>query len=299
MTPLLIVEGLSKTYGGPNAARLAVDDLSFCVHPGEIVGLIGPNGAGKTTTLSMLAGITRPTAGTARFSQDLIARRQGLVCVGFSPQVPAFHPFFSAREELRRWGALAGVPVKELAERVHEALSRVDLADRAMDGLNTFSRGMLQRVSLAQALLHQPSVLLLDEPTSSLDPVAHAKTLNILQEERHAGRSILVSSHNLTEVSNVCDRVLLVKSGRIVEALPIRSSTELCCIDISCAQVPPKILRLVDRATPTADGFRLTLHISSKRAVLAALTDDMQIELRSVSEARTDLYEAYRRHFDD
>ena len=299
MTPLLAVEGLEKIYESPTGPKVALKGVSFSVSPGEIVGVIGPNGAGKTTTLSILAGITRATAGTLNFREDINATRHRIACIGFSPQIPAFHSFFSAKDELAHWGALAGVPMGELPTRVQAVLSRVDLADRSLDGLETFSRGMLQRLSLAQALLHQPPILLLDEPTSSLDPVAQSRALKILQEERDAGRAVIVSSHNLTEVASACDRVVFMRSGEIVEVISTHAPKELFWIEVSCRRAPAGIAEFIVRQVPIDGGVRFTVSAAAKRRLLAVLAVDADVEVLSICEARVDLHETYRKHFNE
>jgi len=200
-------EGLTKRYGG----RAAVRDLDLSVRAGEVYGFLGPNGAGKTTTLRMLLGLVRPTAGTVRlFGRPPAAGR--LAGVGALIEGPAFYPYLSGRENLRVLARYAGTP----AERVPLVLDLVDLADRAGDRYAGYSLGMKQRLGVAAALLKDPRLLILDEPTNGLDPAGTADMRRLIRRLGAAGCTVLLSSHLLGEVEQVCDRVGVVSQGRLV-----------------------------------------------------------------------------------
>jgi ABC-2 type transport system ATP-binding protein len=198
---------LTKRYG----QLVAVDKVSLTVRPGEVYGFLGPNGAGKTTTLRMLLGLVRPTAGTIRlFGQ---APGPGLLNdVGALIEGPAFYPYLSGRENLRVLARYAGCPMG----RIDIVLDLVDLTDRAGDRYGTYSLGMKQRLGVAAALLKDPKLLILDEPTNGLDPAGMADMRRLIRRLGAAGKTVLLSSHMLGEVQQICDRVGVVSGGRLI-----------------------------------------------------------------------------------
>lgn len=208
------VDHLSKTFG----AVRAVDDLSFEVGPGRVTGFLGPNGAGKTTTLRMLLGLVVPTSGTAtvggRLYQDL--RNPGRM-VGAALEASSFHPGRTARDHLRVLAPQVGVPTT----RCDEVLELVGLADAARRRVGGFSLGMRQRLGLATTLLGDPRVLLLDEPANGLDPEGIAWLRSLLRYLAGQGRTVLVSSHVLSEVHQTVDDVVIIAKGRLVQACPL------------------------------------------------------------------------------
>jgi len=209
--PMIEVEGLTKFYG----AFPAIEELSFNARPGEIVGFLGPNGAGKTTTMRILAGYMPPTSGTARVAgfdvvdQSLDVRRR----VGYLPETVPLYPEMSVFEYLTFMGSLRRVP--ELEDRVDEVLEQVDMTERSESYIGNLSKGLRQRVGLAQALLHKPEVLILDEPTIGLDPAQIIEVRRIIQELGR-DRTVLLSTHILPEAQQVCGRVLIINRGKIV-----------------------------------------------------------------------------------
>jgi ABC-2 type transport system ATP-binding protein len=216
---LLVLERLGKTYRDPMTLQpfTAVDGISLALERGEIFGLLGPNGAGKTTTIKMILGLARPTTGRVRLEgrdpRDPAARR-GL---GYLPENPCFYDHLTASEYLDLAGALFGLDRGTLRARAGELLDRLGLRAHAKKQLRKFSKGMTQRLGLAQALLNRPSLLVLDEPMSGLDPVGRAEVKQLLREERSRGATVLLSSHVLAETETLCDRVGILKSGRLVE----------------------------------------------------------------------------------
>jgi ABC-2 type transport system ATP-binding protein len=208
---MIRVEGLTKDYG----ARRAIDQLTFHADPGEIVGFLGPNGAGKTTTMRILTGYMPPTSGTAQVAgfdiieNSLDVRRR----VGYLPETVPLYPDMSVFEYLKFMGDLRHL--KDVEDRVDEVLELVSMTDRADGYIGNLSKGMRQRIGLAQALLHRPEVLILDEPTIGLDPAQIIEVRNLI---RNLGqdRTVLLSTHILSEAQQVCNRILIINKGRIV-----------------------------------------------------------------------------------
>lgn len=206
---------LTKRYGD----FVAVDTLDLEVRPGEIFGLLGQNGAGKTTTILMLLGLTEPSGGTARVVGLDPARRPLEVKrrVGYLPDAVGFYGNLTGRENLRYTGKLNGLAAEEIEDQVGHVLEQVGLAGRADTRTDTYSRGMLQRLGIADALLKNPDVLILDEPTTSIDPIGVIEILDLLRSlVRERGMTILLSSHLLGQVQSVCDRVGIFAAGRLI-----------------------------------------------------------------------------------
>jgi len=212
--PLIEVRHLSKRYG----EATVVDDASFTVNGGEIFGLLGPNGAGKTTTILMLLGLTEISSGQARVlghdpeREPLAVKRR----VGYLPDSVGFYDHLTALDNLRYTARLMGMGESEREARIAAALRRVDLYAVADKRVGTFSRGMRQRLGLAEILMKNAAIAILDEPTSGLDPQATLELLDIIRGLKHDGVSVLLSSHLLDRVQSVCDRVALFQKGRIV-----------------------------------------------------------------------------------
>ncbi len=208
------VSGLTKRYG----KTTAVDGISFTISRGEIFGLLGPNGAGKTTTILMLLGLSDVTSGTVRVLGHDPGREplQVKSRVGYLPDSVGFYDNLTAVENLVYTARLIGIPAAERQERIEAALERVGLASVAHDRVGTYSRGMRQRLGLAEILMKKAAIAILDEPTSGLDPQATAELLEIIRSLRRDGVAVLLSSHLLERVQSVCDRVALFDKGRIV-----------------------------------------------------------------------------------
>jgi ABC-2 type transport system ATP-binding protein len=202
--------GLTKRYGD----LVAVDRLDLRVERGEIFGFLGPNGAGKTTTMRMLLGLIRPTEGEARMLGMDIATHlpQILANTGSMIEEPAFYPYLSGRDNLRAVARLTGTP----ESRVPEVLDRVDLTAAAGKKFKTYSMGMKQRLAVGAALLTDPELLILDEPANGLDPAGIVEMRSLMNELKSEGRTVMISSHVLHEVEQICDRIAIVNGGRIV-----------------------------------------------------------------------------------
>ncbi|MFD1323828.1 ABC transporter ATP-binding protein [Micromonospora sonneratiae] len=249
--------GLTKRYGD----LTAVDALSLSVRPGEVYGFLGPNGAGKTTTLRMLLGLVRPTAGTATLFGRPVGAAGHLARVGAMIEGPSFYPYLSGRDNLRVLARSAGVR----ADRVPAVLAQVDLADRAGDRYTTYSLGMKQRLGVAAALLKDPRLLILDEPTNGLDPAGMADMRDLIRRLGATGCTVLLSSHLLGEVQQICDRVGVVARGRLVaesSVAELRGATGLRVVaeplDLAADRirtlVGPDRVRLVDGALDVGIG---------------------------------------------
>ena len=203
------VEGLVKRYG----ELVAVDRVDLTVEPGDVFGYLGPNGAGKTTSLRMMLGLIRPSAGTVRlFGRDPQTSVKALEGVAGFVEAPSFYPYLNGRENLRLLAALDG---GEAASRIEESLGIVGLADRAKDRVGGYSHGMRQRLGIAAALLREPRLLMLDEPATGLDPGGMRDMRDLIRELSASGMTVLLSSHLLAEVEELCNRVAIVRSGRV------------------------------------------------------------------------------------
>ena len=211
---VISAEGLTKRYGNTSA----VDNISFEIRKGEVFGLLGPNGAGKTTTILMMLGLTEISSGSIQVlgydpaRQPLQVKRR----VGYLPDSVGFYDQLSAVENLSYTAKLMGLPLKERRFRIEQALKRVRLDDVAHKRVATFSRGMRQRLGLAEIIVKKAEIAILDEPTSGLDPQATLEFLDLIRELKAEGITVLLSSHLLDQVQRICDRVALFQSGRIV-----------------------------------------------------------------------------------
>ncbi|HEX9840206.1 MAG TPA: ABC transporter ATP-binding protein [Anaerolineales bacterium] len=212
-------EQLRKVFGD----RAAVKGLTLQVAQGEVFGFLGPNGAGKTTSIKMLLGLISPSSGTASLLGKPIGDRHAMSRIGFLPEHFRFQEWLTAREFLTLHGQLLRMKADDLASRMDELLERVGLADYQNKLLRTFSKGMLQRVGLAQALLNRPAIIFLDEPTSGLDPVGRRLVRDVIREIRAQGTSVFLNSHLLSEIEVTCDRVAFIRHGEVVRVLDLKS----------------------------------------------------------------------------
>ncbi len=269
---IIETQGLRKQFG----PTVAVSDLSLQVGEGEIFGFLGPNGAGKTTAIKMFLALVEPTSGTGRVLGAPLGDRAARARIGFLPEHFRFHETLTATELLRFHGRLYGLRGVSLEARIDRLLTRVDLVDAADRPLRGYSKGMLQRVGLAQALLNDPRLVFLDEPTSGLDPLGRLLVRGIIEELRADGATVFLNSHLLGEVEATCDRVVFVKRGRVVEERRLSAPTDL--LDVEIRVSPPSLAHEsgVSRAsgvTPAIlDGLsRFGTNIVQPRADLIAL----------------------------
>ena len=227
--PVVLVERLRVEF--PNRelrqeVKVAVKNLTFQVQPGEVFGFLGPNGAGKTTTMNVLLGFTRATNGDAYLFgtnvREPIARQR----IGYLPELTYYYKFLNAEELLRLYATIFNIPRGKMDALVDAALKLVDLEHARKRLIKTYSKGMQQRIGLAQALVNDPDLLILDEPTSGLDPVGRMKVREIIQRLKNEGKTVFFSSHELGEVETVCDRVAILHEGELKEEGSVKGLVE-------------------------------------------------------------------------
>jgi ABC-2 type transport system ATP-binding protein len=236
------VHGLTKVFPvpfHPTRGVVAVKDLSLRIEPGEVYGLLGPNGSGKSTTLKIILGLVSPTRGrTEIFGRDsrLVESREA---VGFLPENPYFYKYLTGEETLRFFGRLCGMTGATLKNRGNELLDLVGLNKARNRRLGTYSKGMLQRIGLAQALIHDPRLVVLDEPTAGVDPAGSREIRDLIMDLKRRGITVLFSSHLLAQAQEICDRIgiladgVLVREGHLQELIAIENQTELVIADAS------------------------------------------------------------------
>jgi ABC-2 type transport system ATP-binding protein len=245
----IVIEGLTKTFksGWPGMPSVqALCGLSLSVRRGEIYGFLGPNGAGKTTTLKILLGLMRATSGTAEVlgvpAGDVNVHRR----IGFLPESPYFYDYLTAEEFLTFYGQLAGLPREELTCQVITLLETVGLSDARTRQLRKFSKGMLQRVGLAQALIHDPELVILDEPMSGLDPIGRKQIRDLILRLRDKGKTVFFSTHIIPDVEMICDRVGIVVKGKLLATGRVdelvnyghAQSVEIVCEGLHAGEIP-------------------------------------------------------------
>jgi len=212
------ISGLTKNYQVGflrKTEKTALKNLDLDVSEGEIFGYLGPNGAGKTTTLKLLMGLMYPTAGSARVLGKPIGDPEAKRAIGFLPEQPYFYDYLTARELLGYYAALSGVPAKERTRRTETMLDKVGLSQSADTQLRKFSKGMLQRVGIAQAIIHDPKVVFLDEPMSGLDPIGRREVRDLIQGLNDEGKTVFFSTHILSDAEALCDRVAVLHQGEL------------------------------------------------------------------------------------
>jgi ABC-2 type transport system ATP-binding protein len=238
-------EKVSKVYANSWRSRrvTALDGVSFGVGYGEVFGLVGPNRSGKTTLVKVLLSICRPTDGRVMRLGAPLSDRTTLADVGYVHENPAFPRYLSARQLLAGYGRLSGVTRQTLREQVEQLLEQVGLADRSREPIARFSKGMLQRLALAQALINDPKLLVLDEPSEGMDLPARRLLDEVIRERRAAGHSVILVSHALADVGRLCDRVAVLNAGRLaflgrVDELNPTSGDDAQCENIESALEP-------------------------------------------------------------
>src|SRR5579862_4552595 len=216
--PAIEILGLEKTYTvgfWRKRPRAALRPLTFEVEDGEIFGFLGPNGAGKTTTLKLLMGLVFPTAGSAQILGREWTDPSIKAQIGFLPEQPYFYDYLTAHELLDYYGQLSGVPAKQRKQRIEEVLVHVGLTDVKGVQLRKFSKGMLQRAGIAQAILHDPKVIFFDEPMSGLDPVGRREVRDLMEQLKQEGKTVFFSTHILSDAEALCDRVAVIYKGEL------------------------------------------------------------------------------------
>jgi ABC-2 type transport system ATP-binding protein len=212
------IDNLTKRYKGTwrSPGTLALDGLSLAVQEGEVFGLLGPNGAGKTTCLYLLLGLLRPTSGGGNVFGLPFGEPDALRRIGFLPEYVNLHEYYTADGLLSYYAKLSGLDPDKSRERVSFVLDRLALADTGRKRISKFSKGMVQRMGLAQAFLGDPDLLIFDEPASSLDPVGRKEVKDLLLDLKAQGKTIVISSHILSDIEALCDRVAIIRSGRLI-----------------------------------------------------------------------------------
>ena len=247
-----------------------LDGLDLTVEPGEVFGYIGANGSGKTTTIKTFLGLTRPTRGEALLfgisSKEPDSRRD----VGFLPESPYFYEYLTGRETVTFYAQLSGIPRDERSSRAGEVLERVGLGGAADRQVKTYSRGMRQRLGLAQGIVHRPKLLILDEPMSGLDPLGRRDVRLLIQEIANGGATVFFSSHILSDVEALCDRVGVVSGGKLVEVGRVEelARARVKTVEIRCAGVSREELKPLGDAvlSARADGDILTFEVADESA---------------------------------
>jgi ABC-2 type transport system ATP-binding protein len=269
----LVIEthDLTKRYGERIAA---VDRLALRVRPGEVYGFLGPNGAGKTTTLRMLLGLIRPSAGTALVLGAAPGSPEALARTGALIETPTFYPYLSGRDNLRVLARHAGIA----DSRIEPALHEVELAARGGDRFQTYSLGMKQRLGIAAALMKDPALLILDEPTNGMDPAGMAEMRHFIRELRGGDRTVLLSSHLMVEVEQTCDRVAVISRGRLVgegtvDELRGRESLWLRAEPLEQAERIVRAMRGVDDVARSDGGLRVAADVAAAPAIARALVE--------------------------
>lgn len=252
--------------------KTAVANLSLQVKRGEIFGFLGPNGAGKTTSVKMLLGLTRPTAGTATLLGRPLGDRPARARIGFLPEHFRFHEWLTAVEFLELHGRLYGMGAAERQATIPDLLELVGLQDRSQTQLRAFSKGMLQRIGLAQALLNNPELVFLDEPTSGLDPIGRRLVRDIINGLRQEGTAVFLNSHLLSEVEKTCDRVVFIRQGAVLETIDLHNYNEAAVlVSLRVGQPTPQLLQSLEQfgqgvTISPVDG-RMTLQLAAEEQI--------------------------------
>jgi len=289
------INGLEKTYSvgfWRKRPKCALKPLHLNVEEGEIFGFLGPNGAGKTTTLKMLMGLVFPTGGSARILGMDINDPQMKAQIGFLPEQPYFYDYLTAHELLDYYGRLSGVPGKELPPRIVKVLERVGLKDIRGVQLRKFSKGMLQRVGIAQAILHEPKIVFFDEPMSGLDPMGRREVRDLMEQLKHEGKTVFFSTYILSDAEALCDRVAVIHQGelRAVGAVAELTSGVQGKIEVvwQGTTVPASIKALGAECHVTGDTVRAVLSEESQDLALDALRRE-RLHMISLVPVRTTL----------
>ena len=236
--PALEAQALRKDFG----PKVAVWDLTLSVPRGEVFGFLGPNGAGKTTSIKMLLGLVHPTSGGGKLLGEAIGKTRARTHVGYLPEHFAFHEWLRGRELLRFHGRLLGLRGPSLEEALERLLRRVELSEAGDQCLREYSKGMKQRIGLAQALLGEPDLVFLDEPTSGLDPLGRLLVRDVIRDLKARGTTVFLNSHLLSEVEVTCDRVAFVKTGRVVREMTLGTAERDLEVELRLDRVSAAVL---------------------------------------------------------
>ncbi len=261
--PIVDVKNLVVEYGKGATRVRAVNGISFQIFPGECVGFVGANGAGKSTTIKTLMGFIFPTSGSVRIFGAEAGTVESRRRIGYLPEVALYYPFMKGRELLELYGGLHGLSGAELRQRIPELFEELGLKGKEEVLLRNYSKGMQQRLGIAQAIIADPELLIFDELSSGLDPVGRYDLRRVLQKLKERGRTIFFSSHELTEVENLCDRVIIIHKGHIITQAPVQELLKplnIFEIIFSIAD-PSKLPEVVKKHTVenTGETYRVTI----------------------------------------
>lgn len=293
--PAIEILGLEKTYRvgfWRKRPKRALQPLHLTVERGEIFGFLGPNGAGKTTTLKMLMGLVFPTSGTARILGQEWTEPSVKAQIGFLPEQPYFYDYLTAHELLNYYGQLSGVPTKDRKRRIEEVLQQVGLTDVKGVQLRKFSKGMLQRAGIAQAILHNPQLVFLDEPMSGLDPLGRREVRDLMEQLKQQGKTVFFSTHILSDAEALCDRVAIIHKGELrgVGAIEELTSSVQGKVEIvwQGTAVPASLRALGAECHVSGETVRGVLSDRQQDAAIDALRRE-RLRLISITPLRTSL----------
>ena len=297
--PAIEILGLEKTYlvgFWRKRPKRALHPLHLTVEEGEVFGFLGPNGAGKTTTLKMLMGLVFPTSGSARLLGRDWTDPEVKAQIGFLPEQPYFYDYLTAHELLNYYGQLSGVPGKDRKRRIDEVLQRVGLTDVKGVQLRKFSKGMLQRAGIAQAILHDPKLVFFDEPMSGLDPMGRREVRDLMEQLKHEGKTVFFSTHILSDAEALCDRVAIIHQGELrgVGAVADLTSSVQGKVEViwQGTEVPPSMKALGAECHVSGDTVRAVLAESQQDAAIDALRHE-RMRLIAITPVRTSLEEYF------
>jgi len=292
------IEGLTKVYGDGSEQVTAVDALELVVGEGEVFGFLGPNGAGKTTTIQMLMQIIFPTSGNGQLLGKDIGDIDAREKIGYLPELFQFHSFLRADEFLDFHARLYGMPAAARPKRVAEVLELVGLAENTKSRIRTFSKGMLQRIGIAQAIINRPRLLFLDEPTSALDPMGRRDVRDIILQLRDEGTTVFLNSHLLSEVEMTCTEIGILNKGKLIRVGGMQSLLRpVHCVDIRVGELPAETMEKIhDMASnvEASDGeLTVTLDSEEQIPLLARLIMDSGAMMREFTPRSQQLEEIF------
>lgn len=285
MNEVVNIANLSKVYrsGFTRKKYKAVNNLSFSVEGGSVVGLVGPNGAGKSTTIYCMLGLLFPDEGSVRLfgeaPQSKAVRRR----IGFQSEIFHTYDFLKPKEAIRLYGRLSGMPVQALDSKIDEMLDRFGLEGASNRKIKSFSKGMKQRLGMVQALLHDPDLIILDEPSTGLDPEGRKVVSDIIFEEKAKGKTIFFSSHNLRDVERLCDRVIMIRKGEVVvdgSLSDITTGDGRWCISVNDFD---------DFQTSALESFKTFVEINSDKTEIICRQDDKKAVIRALLDSQADI----------
>jgi ABC-2 type transport system ATP-binding protein len=300
---ILRTEALTKTFEVRPGKRVrAVEDLTFSVEQGEIFGFVGPNGAGKTTTIKMLMGLIHPTRGRAFVFDAPIPSETSKARIGYLPENPSYHDFLTGLEAMRFFATLAGVPRGEQTRRCGELLELVGIAGAADRQIRKYSKGMQQRLGIAQALVADPAFVILDEPMSGLDPVGRKEVRDLILELKRRGKTVFFSTHILPDVEALCDRVGVIVGGRLRD---VGRLSDLLSARVKSVEATFVLVGWAERVTHgrllAVDGDRVTFAFDDEAAADAAVRAVLAAggRVASLTPHRETLEDFFMRRLDD